>query len=461
MNPPLLVRLEPHPDARNAAVGTGTIRIGSIIASIPALSTALLPSEKGKRCDECHRVQTDSAQLSRCSGCASFWYCGTACQGKAWKAHHRKLCKRYNTFTASNQYQALTSHDQVDALLLSQLLVDPDVWCGERAQDDLHHPHATMLDLLGVPRSDGFVPPLCLPASAQTPETLALAADLYARFGNNNFVLHSHLDAYAHGVFPLASRLFNHSCAPSAVCKYIITPSGAPRMDVVALRDVAECEEVTIPYLDPALPYRTRQDALRANYGFTCGCRLCTFQSSIDPVPAPPLRTDTDSPTDDAALREFALGDVARGSVRIPTAPGMFEGLPLELRAVLHEDYLPALSEAFSRTAHEGPYGHAVEAGLTLLALYVVVYPPNYPQIGMHALELAKTLWNLLCAEPGALAGLGAGSEEQVRRHAGDALAFATGVLSNFGAEGDEGGPLDEVQVLGKVLEDDAQGRAH
>lgn len=68
----------------------------------------------------------------------------------------------------------------------------------------------------------------------------------------------------------------------------------------------------------------------------------------------------------------------------------------------------------------------------------------------MHALELAKTLWNLTCSEPNAL---GPGAEEQLRRHARAALTFAAAVLGNFGQEGDEGGPLDEVQVLSKLLD--------
>jgi SET and MYND domain-containing protein len=68
--------------------------------------------------------------------------------------------------------------------------------------------------------------------------------EIYARFGNNNFVIHSHLTTFGHGVFPLASRLFNHSCLPNAAAKYTLSASNVPRMDVVALRDIAQGEEV-------------------------------------------------------------------------------------------------------------------------------------------------------------------------------------------------------------------------
>lgn len=40
------------------------------------------------------------------------------------------------------------------------------------------------------------------------------------------------------------------------------------------------------------------------------------------------------------------------------------------------------LSERFSKASHEGQYEVALESGLTLLSLYMIVYPENYPQIG-------------------------------------------------------------------------------
>lgn len=96
-----------------------------------------------------------------------------------------------------------------------------------------------------------------------------------------------------------------------------------------------------------------------------------------------------------------------------------FSNLPSELHPLLGEGYLPTLSEEFSRASHasEGPYDRALAAGRVVLALYAVLYPQNYPQIGtklrcpcqadrrmlmdspgMHALELAKTAWNAIIA---------------------------------------------------------------
>lgn len=102
------------------------------------------------------------------------------------------------------------------------------------------------LDLLRGPATHPLSLPVSLGQPVTDPALLTAAKEFYERFGNNNFVIHSHLDSYAHGVFPLASRLFNHSCVPNAVTRYIISPSEAVRMEVIALRDIAEGEEVWI-----------------------------------------------------------------------------------------------------------------------------------------------------------------------------------------------------------------------
>ncbi|KAH9947569.1 SET domain-containing protein [Amylocystis lapponica] len=440
------LRLEPHPTARSKATAAELLQPGAIVLSVPSLSTCLLQTEKGRRCDGCHSLPSAGAKLKRCSGCASYWYCGTTCQAKEWKAHHRKMCKSYSRYVATSEYQSLSPHDQVDAHLLSQLLAElfPDDTYSHPAEDGT--PLTTVMDLMKGPES-AATPPI-LYSHPNISAWNVIAEELYLRFGNNNFILHSHLNSYAHGIFPLASRLLNHSCVPNAVTKYIITPSECVRMEVVALRPIAAGEEVTIPYLDPALPFNTRQEALRANYGFTCACLLCSFSQHLK-CPLPPERGTEALDLLEAQLREFALGRQDR-LVQLRTDLHCFERVPETLYSLFHESYLPGISELFSRASHEGPYNDAVAMGLTLLALYVVRYPANYPQIGMHALELAKTAWNAVVtldqAETDSLRA------RQMEETAHSCLVVASQVLHHFGMEGDEGGPRAEVAIMQELL---------
>lgn len=42
------------------------------------------------------------------------------------------------------------------------------------------------------------------------------------------------------------------------------------------------------------------------------------------------------------------------------------------------------LSDKFRNASHDGLYDIAFESGITLLSLYLLVYPENYPQIGEY-----------------------------------------------------------------------------
>ncbi|GJE99629.1 SET domain-containing protein [Phanerochaete sordida] len=447
------VHLAPHPIARTQATAARLLRAGAIVLAAPALTTALIPSQKGERCDHCHRAPAEGRRLSKCTGCAAFWYCGTACQTKQWHAHHRRICRRYNSYAASPEWQAMPPEQRTDALLLSQLLLEAfpkdefDIAGAARRSDAVAH----FFDLRKgpvVPDSAARIP-LCRPSgAAAAPQDIV--EDVFARFGNNNFVVQSHLNAYAHGVFPLASRVFNHSCVPNCVPKYIITPTELVTMEIVALRDVDPGEELTLPYLDPALPFDIRQRALQESYGFACNCALCTFQRAASPLPPLPA-----APAQLAALETRLCQYVSAHVLQLdPSAPppvstgaDAFSSLPRAVLPLLGAGYLPALSERFSQASHEGPYDQALPIGRVLLALYAVLYPPNYPQIGLHALELAKTAWNATVAD--ARPGADMQRLEDAARHY---LALAARVLGTYGPEGDAGGPLEELRALRELL---------
>ena len=68
---------------------------------------------------------------------------------------------------------------------------------------------------------------------------------------------------------------------------------------------------------------------------------------------------------------------------------------------------------------------------------------------GLHALELAKTVWNLICTMG---ADLSESETDVLERQTKAFLDIAESVLRNFGLEGDDGGPLEEVAVLSNLL---------
>jgi hypothetical protein len=259
------LRLSPHPTARDRAIATTTLSPGSVVFSTEPLATVLIDREKGRRCDACHVLRSKNIPLRKCTGCVSYWYCGPECkssdlsprfcafmrlrdigQSRHWKAEHGKICKRFNEWVTSPGFQGLPSHEQSDAVLLSHLV-------GRWYASSALYPHpeegslfSTFMSLLPGPPGSDAAPPICrMKSSAATLSKYDLNT-LYSRFGNNNFAIHSHLYSYAHGIFPIASRVFNHSCLPNAAARYIINRGQTLRMDIVALRDIEIGEEVCL-----------------------------------------------------------------------------------------------------------------------------------------------------------------------------------------------------------------------
>ena len=117
-------------------------------------------------------------------------------------------------------------------------------------------------------------------------------------------------------------------------------------------------------------------------YGFTCTCPFCTFVQDIGVVPEPP-KTSTLRAKMERQLRRYVFpDDPLRDLATIHQFNLKKESFPQALHPVLQEPYLADLSERFSRASHEGQAVVALETGLTLLALYALIYPENYPQIG-------------------------------------------------------------------------------
>lgn len=148
---------------------------------------------------------------------------------------------------------------------------------------------------------------------------------------------------------------------------------------------------MTIPYHDPALPFRARHEALRDQYDFICDCKLCEWSErhlgSEEKIPAPPGNSAALKSLG-RAVQVFGLplssSEGPPGFTYNITNQPLFQNLPESLLVAMHPMYLPALSEAFSLASHGGPLVDAVEVGKTLLALYRIIYPPAFPLVGVY-----------------------------------------------------------------------------
>jgi len=330
----------------------------------------------------------------------------------------------------SEAYELLSDDQMMDCLVLSQLVAKIALQRPESAASIV-----TFESLLPSPHELEELP--LVPMKRVDPLLLSRAPTLYQRFPNNNHVIQIHLRAIGVAILPLTSRLLNHSCSPNAVLRYTLSASQKPQAEVVTIREISEGEEVSIPYLDPAISYPERQSRLKEIYGFECSCKLCTIQSSmsIHPVAAPQVLGIV-SPLE-AALHRFAFGQGITADFQSPKEQ-LCTKLPEDLQPLMDDSILSVLMQKFSLVSDEGPLDVAMTTGKTILAIYLCIYPPYFPQIGFHLLEMAKVAWNEYM-------------KENKSENIGTAkiyLAIAQQILDVYGREGDSGGPLDEANTL-------------
>ena len=222
-----------------------------------------------------------------------------------------------------------------------------------------------------------------------------------------------------------------------------------------------------LPYLDPAL-HESRRQILEISYGFKCQCPSCQFLETIGPLPGLPI-DQTEISSLEKSLRDLVafVPDLAHA---LPER--LIKDTPPALYCMLREGYMGGLSETFSKASHEGQYDLALESGVTLLSLYLLIYPPNYPQIGkirahcnfvlpflifhalvypgIHLLELAKTTWNALITAH----GLARDEIQTLKQQLPVFLSLAHRILLVLGPEGDDVGPLQEIRTLQQLFPD-------
>ncbi|KAG8906207.1 hypothetical protein FRC01_008091 [Tulasnella sp. 417] len=318
---------------------------------------------------------------------------------------------------------------------------------------DLESPFRALFTLQPAERISPSPLPLQEALLNATPK--AAIDHLFSTIQNNHFsVASTYLHPIAHAIFSLASRAFNHSCLPNAAPSYRYE-NGCVWQDVRALGDIEADEEITISYIDSASPLSSRQIALRQTYGFECTCSRCQLQASVHDTTAPSPQHDL--ARSEPTLREWMFSDhppllSSITASLLPLTNVTIAGVPPALLPfVYQDDYLPTVSSRFSDIAHSAnpKLDPALCTGLTLLAMYFLIYPRHHPLIGLHCLELSKVLWNVGIISPA--------DEARCRPMADKLLDLARSIMAvslpSSGFEGENGSsPWQDLQSLQGLL---------
>ena len=212
-------------------------------------------------------TQTEGEQLKACSGCHIVKYCCKEHQKASWNECHKLECKIF----AKLQPRILPHNVRAimrAILLLQKRTIKRADWVKfEQLQSNV----ATFQAAGGEIYEN-----LCLMARAvqEYSETNILGQQIVgmlARLMTNGFTLvTTTFDPIGVFLHPTLAMM-NHSCDPNAYVR--CDTNGA--IEVIALKDVAQDEEILISYVDATFPTRVRQQELKARYFFDCHCSKC------------------------------------------------------------------------------------------------------------------------------------------------------------------------------------------
>ncbi|CAO1613572.1 unnamed protein product [Jaminaea pallidilutea] len=227
-------------------------------------------------------------------------YCSGECQRQDWERVHFKECRALRWYkkqqTAAGDGGKVTLPNtrirMLSRMLWSRRVTEKDI--GGIAYQDLQSrvsasAHAKEDEKREAQLFERFVAAgeeQDVPLSIEALQRLGLQTGLeqvLTKSLSNAFQLSTGmLDDVGMCISPGLSML-NHSCVPNTAQVFPLGPQapGTQAMALVAIRDIKPGEELTVTYIDTAMPRSRRQAVLLEEYGFACDCEGCSTSSTV------------------------------------------------------------------------------------------------------------------------------------------------------------------------------------
>ena len=360
-------------DATRASSGSKvTYKAGDLIVAADPFVFVLNPELRGQRCDHCLRkrsvllfccccsliciITCIRDKLKRCSGCSLLQYCDKKCQTADWKSYHKNgECDFYHKLSACADHKVVNFfqwNHYASVLLRLFLLIraKPDLMfrkfrlhdgnerCLNDLMDDEHDEDRSGMNPLKFH--------LIYSALSQVDSCLiglpefGFLKSLFHKLRINSFTITGMEQRVGHALY-IQSSVFDHSCRANAA--YVFK---GKRMEVRAMRDVAEGEEIRIQYVNTIALRDERRDKLWKGWGFVCACDRCE-EGEEDEQEKRELAADTAFHESMAAEQLNQLSDEERADFIFR---GLIEVLPIKEKCV--GPFHPHLTECMYRAVN-------------------------------------------------------------------------------------------------------------
>uniref|UniRef100_A0A8C5HAF9 [histone H3]-lysine(4) N-trimethyltransferase n=1 Tax=Gouania willdenowi TaxID=441366 RepID=A0A8C5HAF9_GOUWI len=377
------------------------LNIGEVVFAEPSFAAVVFDSLFTQVCHNCFRQQP---QLHRCAQCKFAHYCDRTCQTACWDEHKQECGAIRKTGKAPSENVRLASrvlwriHKDTGIASDSQLVSVEQLQehVADLSQDDLQKLQADVKSFQQFwsygrkQHSDDDV------------------SHIFGIIKCNGFTLSDQrgLQAVGVGLFPNLC-LVNHDCWPN--CTVILNHGSlslyllCTRIELRALRTIAEGEELTVSYVDYLNTSAERQKKLKEHFHFDCTCDHCTKHIN-DNLMTAAADGDGAKPSAEKVKEVTAFSEKCLEKIEQARVEGDYqEVLRLSLQCLekqenvladtnLHK--LSVLSVVSEVLSYMQSFSEAAEYAKRMVEGYAKLYQPNNAQLGMAIMRAGITHWH-------------------------------------------------------------------
>ncbi|XP_034048683.1 histone-lysine N-methyltransferase SMYD1a [Thalassophryne amazonica] len=376
------------------------LKAGEVVFAEPSFAAVVFDSLASQVCHSCFQRQ---ANLHRCAQCKFAHYCNRTCQTACWHEHKQECAAIKKVITAPNENVRLAARIMWRKHKDSGVVSDSQLVSVDQLVDHVNDLSEEGLSQL---KSDvhNFLEYWSYGSKQHSTEYIS---HIFGIIQCNGFTVSDQrgLQAVGVGLFPNLC-LVNHDCWPN--CTIILNHGNQSavssalhsqrRIELRALRKVAEGEELTVSYVDFLDLSADRRQKLKDRFHFECTCQHCS-QHIKDDLMMATVQSDGNKVKEVTAFSKECLEKIEKSCVDgdyhevVKLCQECLEKQENVL-ADTHLLKLRVLSVASEALSYLKSFSKAADCVAKMVDGYEKLYHPNNAQLGMAIMRAGVTHWH-------------------------------------------------------------------
>uniref|UniRef100_A0A3B1IUM4 [histone H3]-lysine(4) N-trimethyltransferase n=1 Tax=Astyanax mexicanus TaxID=7994 RepID=A0A3B1IUM4_ASTMX len=384
---------------------TKEMQPGEVVFAEASFAAVVFDSLSMQVCHNCFRRQ---AYPHRCAQCKFAYYCDRTCQHAAWEEHKQECAAIRQQGKAPNESVRLAARTLWRMQRHTSKVSDGQLTTLDFLEDHISKMSPEDLKVLNgnVQKFKEYWP------SKSKQFGVDYLQHIFGVINCNAYTMSDQkgLQAVGVGLFPNLC-LVNHDCRPN--CTVILNHGNQTfldasfhsqrRIELRALGNISEGEELTVSYVDFLNVSKDRQQQLKRQYYFDCNCEYCAGGVKDDLMTAVKEK-DGKKPSAEQVKEVTEFTTQALAKIEQARTEGNFQEVVKLCRECLekqqsvladtHLSLLRVLRIASEVLSYLQMFQDAANYASRLVEGYAKLYQPNSAQLGMATMRAGVIHWH-------------------------------------------------------------------